>query len=318
MKRALSFFQSTIKKNRMAHLYLIDGPKGAGKLTLSYLVSAELLKRKGEDEQRLLNQIKNQIHPNVIVISPDGSVIKKEQILVLQTEFSKTSLVDGARIYIISDIEKISSAAANSLLKFLEEPEGKQTYGFLLTENRDAVLQTISSRSQHIHLVGIDKKEIKESLLNKGTNPLISEILPELTNNTDEALDLVNHTSVIEIARFLNRLAGDWLNQDIVFRIDYINLLPQTTQSRDWYLSFNNILLVFFTDVIRYKVHREITFESLRSEIQKISSKISLLQLEGITSFIETHINRQGAYIDILLYYQKLLQDLDEGRKLWK
>ena len=61
----------------MAHLYLIDGPKGAGKLTLSYLVSAELLKRKGEDEQRLLNQIKNQIHPNVIVISPDGNVIKR-------------------------------------------------------------------------------------------------------------------------------------------------------------------------------------------------------------------------------------------------
>lgn len=46
MKRALSFFNSTIKKNRMSHLYLIEGPKGAGKLTLSFLVSAELLKRK--------------------------------------------------------------------------------------------------------------------------------------------------------------------------------------------------------------------------------------------------------------------------------
>ena len=58
MKRALSFFNSTIKKNRMAHLYLLEGPKGSGKLTLSFLVSAELLKRKGEDQERLLAQIK--------------------------------------------------------------------------------------------------------------------------------------------------------------------------------------------------------------------------------------------------------------------
>ena len=53
MKKALSFFTSTINKKRMSHLYLIEGPKGAGKLSLSFLVSVELLKRKGEDEEQI-------------------------------------------------------------------------------------------------------------------------------------------------------------------------------------------------------------------------------------------------------------------------
>lgn len=316
MKRALSFFQSTIKKNRMSHLYLIEGPKGAGKLTLSFLVSVELLKRKGEDEQRLLNQVRNLHHPNVVLIKPDGQSIKKEQILVLQTEFSKTSLVEGARVYIIDEIEKMTPAAANSLLKFLEEPEGKRTYGFLLTENIDAVLDTIKSRCQLIHLIGIDKKEIRQSLLTKGVSPLLSEVLPEITNNTDEALELVDYSCVVEIANFIKKISIDWLNPEVIMRLDYASAMPQTLSNRDWYRTFNNILLLFFADIIRYKVHREIIFESLRPEIQAINAKLTLKELELITTQIETHISRIGAAIDIGLYYQKLLQDLDKGRKL--
>lgn len=316
MKKALSFFNSTIKKNRMSHLYLIEGPKGAGKLLLSFLVSVELLKRKGEDEQRLLEQIKKLNHSNVILINPEGNSIKKEQILTLQNEFAKTSLVDGARVYIINEIEKITQAAANSLLKFLEEPEGKTTYGFLLTENISSVLQTIQSRSQIIHLIGIDKLEIKEELISKGVKPLIAEILPEITNNTAEAISLVDYVPVIEITEFLEKLSDDWLNKEIIYSIDYSKLLNETRSDNQWYKSFANILLLFFTDIIRYKVHRTITFESLRSEIQKISAKFSLNDLEIITSILEDHINKLRVPVNLNLYYQKLLQDLDKERAI--
>ncbi|MGI6787457.1 MAG: hypothetical protein ACOX5X_02820 [Acholeplasmataceae bacterium] len=316
MKRALSFFNSTIKKNRMSHLYLIEGPKGSGKLTLSFLVSTELLKRKGEDEQRLLNQIRKLNHPNVILIQPDGNSIKKEQILNLQNEFSKTSLYSGARVYIIEDIEKITQAGANSLLKFLEEPEGKTTYGFLLTENLSQVIQTIQSRSQIIHLIGIDKLEIKEQLIAKGANPLISEILPEITNSIEEAIELIELQPVLEIAEFIEKISNDWLNEEVIFSIDYSKLLNETKGNIDWYKSFSNLVLIFFTDLIRYKVHRTITFESRRSEIQRISAKLSLNDLERITSNIRESINRLRVPININMYYQKLLLDLDKERNL--
>lgn len=314
MKKALSFFTSTINKKRMSHLYLIEGPKGAGKLSLSFLVSVELLKRKGEDEERLFEQVKNLKHPNVILIQPDGASIKKEQILLLQSEFSKTSLVEGARIYIIKDIEKISSAAANSLLKFMEEPEGKKTYGFLLTENVSAVLQTIISRSQTIHLSGIDKKEIKTNLINKGVAALTAEILPEFTNNTEEAFKLIDHPVILDIADFLKSIAKDWQNSSVIMALDYTKKLESVRADREAYRLFSNILLLFFTDVIRYKVHRSLTFESLRTDIQAISARHTMIELETITTKLEKNINRQKTYINLELYYQNLLQDLDGER----
>jgi DNA polymerase-3 subunit delta' len=298
----------------MAHLYLLEGPKGSGKLTLSFLVSAELLKRKGEDQERLLAQIKKLNHPNVILIQPDGNSIKKEQILNLQNEFSKTSLYAGARIYIIEDIEKITQAGANSLLKFLEEPEGKTTYGFLLTENLSQVLDTIQSRSQIIHLVGIHKQDIKQALVQKDASPLISEILPEITNSIEDAVGLINYQPVLEIEEFLKRLSQEWLNKDIYFQLDYVDLVNETKSSLDWYKSFLNLVLLFFTDLIRYKVHRTITFESLRSDIQKISVKLSLTDLEEITSKIKKHINRLRVPVNINMYYQMLLIELDKER----
>ena len=67
-------------------------------------------------------RIKHHTHPNLSIIEPIKGSIRKKQIVDLQTEFSKTSVEPGPKIYIIKDIETINVGAANSLLKFLEEP----------------------------------------------------------------------------------------------------------------------------------------------------------------------------------------------------
>ena len=77
------------------------------------------------------HQILNNEHLNVYVISSDSKVIKKEQIVGLQEEFSKTSNVSGPRIYIIIDADKMNQNSQNSLLKFIEEPE-EGIYGIFM------------------------------------------------------------------------------------------------------------------------------------------------------------------------------------------
>ena len=106
MKQALHFFEQTIGKNRLAHLYLISGPKGSGKSQLVEDVSFLILSQHREDVTHLKQQIEERKLSNLMVIEPEGLVIKKEQILMLQNEFSKTALVSGPRIYIIKSIEK--------------------------------------------------------------------------------------------------------------------------------------------------------------------------------------------------------------------
>ena len=143
---------------------------------------------------------------------------------------------------------------------------------------------------------------------------MISEILPEITNSIEDAVGLINYQPVLEIEEFLKRLSQEWLNKDIYFQLDYVDLVNETKSSLDWYKSFLNLVLLFFTDLIRYKVHRTITFESLRSDIQKISVKLSLTDLEEITSKIKKHINRLRVPVNINMYYQMLLIELDKER----
>lgn len=79
------------------------------------------------------------------IIEPDGISIKKEQILNLQKELSLKSSNNTNQVYIIEYADKLNLSAANSLLKFIEEPtEG--IIGILITTDIKQILPTIISR----------------------------------------------------------------------------------------------------------------------------------------------------------------------------
>jgi len=86
------------------------------------------------------------------IIEPDGNFIKKEQILELKSIFSKESQYTKESIYIIKNCEKMNKESANTMLKFLEEPDGN-VIGFFITNHQDNVMLTIQSRCQHINVI---------------------------------------------------------------------------------------------------------------------------------------------------------------------
>ncbi len=87
--------------------------------------------------------------PSLKTIAPDGQMIKKEQIMELKSLFSKDSIYTNESIYIIKEAEKLNKEAANTMLKFLEEPEGN-VIGFFITNSKDNMMLTIKSRCQLI------------------------------------------------------------------------------------------------------------------------------------------------------------------------
>ena len=164
--KVLRIIENSIKNNRLSHAYLFTGPKGTYKKEVA-IHFAMMLYCKEETPCYKCNEcmsILENRHINVHYIEPTGQTIKKEQIIALQEEFSKTSLVNGPRIYIINDADKMSVSAANSLLKFIEEPTNEETYGILITEHKDNILSTIISRSMVINFEQIDKSILKEKL----------------------------------------------------------------------------------------------------------------------------------------------------------
>lgn len=85
------------------------------------------------------------------IIEPEGNFIKKKQLLDLQEEYNNKSLLGNKRIYIIKEVDKLNLSSANTILKFLEEPED-DIIAILVTKNRYQVLDTIISRCQILSL----------------------------------------------------------------------------------------------------------------------------------------------------------------------
>jgi len=314
MKRAFYFFKQTIQKNRLAHLYLISGPKGSGKSQLVDEVAYLILNQGKPDSPHLKLQIKERKASNVMLIEPDGLSIKKEQILSLQQEFSKTALVSGSRIYVIKGIEKISQSAANSLLKFMEEPLSQKVYGFLLTENIDDVLPTIISRSQVIHLKSIDEKDLEKELLELGVNEKVATLAPYITKNIEEATELAENPNFLEMIRFVETLVEHWSDKEVSFPLLFAKQAMFLTQEREFFKNFLELLLLYFLDLIHYKAHQEITYEFLRDYIQIHSERMQVKDINQVIESIQDIMEKQTYFINLELALDQMAYTLEKKR----
>ena len=126
-EKIYNMLKNTIKEDRLSHAYLFYGDEGTGKKEMAYALSCLLY---GDDESFSSETSKNIMNNNFMNVTYIGiqegkKMISKEQIELLQEEFSKTSLVEGIRIYIVDGIDTATLSAQNSLLKFIEDPQNK-------------------------------------------------------------------------------------------------------------------------------------------------------------------------------------------------
>lgn len=157
---------NSIKNNKISHAYMIETNNYKEK---DDLIMAFIKMLFCESHNTNLNNcnvcnvcklIDNNSLSDFMVVGPDsGSWIKKDQVLEIKEKFKTTSFQDRPRIYLIKQAEKLNKQAANSLLKFLEEPDGN-VIAILETDNRYKVLETIRSRCQIHTLINKDKKRV--------------------------------------------------------------------------------------------------------------------------------------------------------------
>lgn len=83
----------------------------------------------------------------------------------------------------------MSTGAANSLLKFLEEPEG-QILAILETTSLSRILPTIQSRCQTLHFQPLVKKTLIDRLIKQGIGEKTAILLAELTNSFEKAVEI--------------------------------------------------------------------------------------------------------------------------------
>ena len=139
-------------ENKLAHAFLLE----TNNEELCYKDVLELIKKMNCSfnysnncslDCNICNLIDNNSLPSLITIVPDGQFIKKGQITDMMERFSTKPVFTKENIYVIREAERFNSSSANTLLKFLEEPEDN-IIGIFITSNKENVISTIRSRCQ--------------------------------------------------------------------------------------------------------------------------------------------------------------------------
>jgi DNA polymerase III delta prime subunit len=155
-KNYINYIDKIILNNKLSHAYLIEIGNYIDDLKYVYDFIKMILCNISYNDICICNDntislIDNNNYPDIKIIEPDGLWIKKNQLIELQKDYSNTSLLGKNRIYIIKEAEKLNPSSANTMLKFLEEPE-PNIIAILLTDNRYHVIDTILSRCQILTL----------------------------------------------------------------------------------------------------------------------------------------------------------------------
>ena len=261
---------NSIKNNKITHAYLIetnDYPE-SDSLILEFVKELFRIYMSDEEFSKIDNLIENDAFSDFLVIEPDGSWIKKDQILEVKEKFSTTSVENRPRIYLIKEADKLNKYAANSLLKFLEEPDGN-IIAILVSSNRYRILETLRSRCQLCTLINVNKKIEIENI--------------ELINNIIETIETKERSSIAYLPVVLE---NDLRNKEF------------------WIDAFNTMVDIYENSIRKYE---NINYKDYGQVLDLINNNNSLQDIINKISILFTTINNLEYNLNISMMLDKFI-----------
>lgn len=166
-RHVVTTLKNAISMDRVAHAYLLSGPRGVGKTSMARIFSKALNCRKGPapDPCNACDACQEISAGNSLdVLEIDGATNRGiDQVRELRDNVKFSPASYRFKIYIIDEVHMLSTEAFNALLKTLEEPPAHVKFFFATTEMHK-VPMTVQSRCQRFELRKISTKEIVSCL----------------------------------------------------------------------------------------------------------------------------------------------------------
>ncbi len=318
--RAGKMLKNGFALNRLAHAYIFEGPRGTKKLETAYLFAKRLLclapTVTGDPCQTCVNclRIDRNVHPNVFLIQADGEQIKVDQIRRIIAEFARASFEDSPRVYILQDAHKLNLEAANTLLKTLEEP-GADIYAILVTDSFNSLLKTIVSRSQVIHFNALDKAVIRTDLLEAKVDPALAMVIPEYTNNLDDAIRIgasAPMSAVFKLVLDLYETAGKPKKSMVLLFKELRDELLPDKDAKDFFLT---LMILYQKDLLNMKLRRreQIIYKTEADKMEKLVDSIGQKTIQSDLEHMLALKSQLRYNINSWLAFDCLLATLERG-----
>ena len=287
---------NAVISERVAGAYLFTGEKGVGKETVANYFANLILCEGIDTEQtpcgtcRACRKIKNGNHPDLHFIRPDGAQIKIDQIREMQQRIYFQPLEGIRKIYILANTERLHEAAANAILKTLEEPPAATTL-ILLTENIETMIPTIRSRCQILPFYPLHAEQLTIELVEKFS----------IDEDTASAVAILSNGLVGKAITLIeNDMTGSQIVPEILSETDHMaafRIAEEIEKNQD---SLDE-LLSWYRDLLL--LHQGVSIELLThpdavAELNVLVSKYSRLRIQrAIKNVLETKRLIQNTYV---------------------
>ena len=311
--------QTIFEKNRTGHAYIFDGEKGTGKKEIAMFFIKLLLcqnpsKNVPCETCRNCKRINSGNHPNINQLEPDGQFIKIDQIRDLISGMTKTSIEEGRRIYILHHAERMNNASANTLLKFLEEPEGNVT-ALLLTENYQGILPTIQSRCQHVKFANIPREFLLKQLQDNGVSFSMASTVSMLTNSLETGITLA-HDEQFALARKTVLKLVETIKKNVheALLVVYEDWLPAFKEKEEIERALD-LLLFAYRDIVAVKANPEssCTYPDMLQVWKEQALHMTFNQLSNQMQAILQARQNLSRNMNRTLMMEQLMLNLQEG-----
>ena len=291
-KDIIKYIRNAVSENKVSHAYILNGERGSGKKMLANLFAATLQCEKGGpdpcSECHSCKQTESGNHPDIIHVTHEKpNTISVEDIRVQVNNDILIKPYQGPyKIYIISEADLMTPQAQNALLKTIEEPP-EYAVIFLLTENAQMLLPTITSRCVMLKLRNIKDTLIKKYLMetmkvpdykadmctafaqgNMGRAIMLanSEHFNEIREEAVQLLKYIDEMDLNEIVKAIRRISAYKLEIN-----DYLD-----------------IIMIWYRDVLIYKATQDITKVVFKDQLSCIKARARKSSYEGIERIIES------------------------------